>query len=129
MDTSGSSVKDILRPRRQIPPDSVLLNSPKTKKTAAEKQRDYRARIKNDPVIYKMHRELETDRVKQYRKTCSEEQKARNREQGKERTRRYHERKKATGEPMKVSAKKLTRSEKKGQAIKWREKKERRGKR
>ena len=123
MDTSGSSVKDILRPRRQIPPDSVLLNIPKTKKTAAEKQRDYRARIKNDPVIYKMHRELETDRVKQYRKTCSEEQKARNREQGKERTRRYRERKKATGEPMKVSAKKLTRSEKKGQATKWREEK------
>ena len=113
MDTSGSSVKDILRPRRQIPPDSVLLNIPKTKKTAAEKQRVYRARIKNDPVIYKMHRKLETDRVKQYRKTCSEEQKARNREQGKERTIRYRERKKATGEPMKVSAKKLTRSEKK----------------
>ena len=76
-----------------------------------------------------MHRELKTDRVKQYRKTCSEEQKARNREQGKERTRRYRERKKGTGEPMKVSAKKLTRS-KKGSGYKMcGRKKESRGKR
>ena len=75
MDTS--SVKDETAtansPRFCLPE-----HSKKSKKSLAEKQRDYGARINNNPVIYELHRELETDRAKQYRKTCPEDHKARN---------------------------------------------------
>ena len=83
-----------LRPRK-TPPDSVKTEHVAVKKkSSAQKQKEYRARLKDGHSTYKLYRSVETERVKQYRRTCSEEQKARNREMGMERMRRYREKKK-----------------------------------
>ena len=65
----------------------------RTVKTAAERQREYRAKLKCDPEWYRAHRNYETARIKAHRARRTEEQIAHDRETARLRMQRYRQKK------------------------------------
>ncbi|KAJ8047473.1 hypothetical protein HOLleu_06479 [Holothuria leucospilota] len=96
-------------------------NEPHRNKTPAAYQREYRQKIKASKEIYAIHLEHERIRARLFRMKRTEEQKARDRELGRERSRRYRQKHKgeanSTGEG---PAKKVTRAERQALREKWR---------
>ncbi|KAG9330772.1 hypothetical protein JZ751_022089, partial [Albula glossodonta] len=67
------------------------------KKSHAQRQREYRARVKTDPNKYRERRALETMRIRLFRQRRSQEAVARDRESARLRMREYRWRKKLAG--------------------------------
>ena len=121
MDSENGNAPDerILRPRNLPEPEP---EHQETGITSAVRMREYRKRIKEDDDLYPMHRMLETERLRKFRREMSDEKKEEYRQKSKLRMRRYRERKKRSGEG-KGRLKSKTRTGTDMQREKWREQK------
>nr|XP_057925660.1 trichohyalin-like [Doryrhamphus excisus] len=112
------------RPKRQSSPEAEReygKNAPKSKKTQAEIQREYRLRLKADADRYHKQKERDQLRCQLWRLSRSEEQKERERKLAKERSRKYRQRKKASGSATSRTPSKRPTKSTQGQVQKWRE--------
>jgi hypothetical protein len=121
-------VRVVLRPRTTVilqPPGQEQNGAAERKKNKAERQREYRKKIKEDPKRYQEYKNKECVRKKKERKSMTDENKEHYREKGKLRQRKYAEKLKAGGmSGTKKKVKIKTRKAKKDQRKKWREAKE-----
>jgi hypothetical protein len=102
---------------------AAIESAPHQKKTQVEVMKEYRQRMKDNPEMYKSHRECETLRLKLFRLNMSDEQKKNYGEKSKERMRRYREKQKAEGDSSPKTAVRLTRAEAEKRQTGWRDQK------
>ncbi|XP_070545950.1 pre-mRNA-splicing factor CWC22 homolog [Ptychodera flava] len=107
--------------RRPCSAPTLEIKPKRVAKTPAERQREYRARLKSNPELYKAHRAFESARLKEYRLLRSEEKIARDREKCRIRMQRFRDRQKDSAISVSSSQKKAkTRGEVNKQREKWR---------
>ncbi|XP_054628565.1 zinc finger CCCH domain-containing protein 13-like isoform X2 [Dunckerocampus dactyliophorus] len=117
-------VMNLRKPKWQPSPEvgrDCGKNVPKSKKTQAEIQREYRQRLKADADRYQKQKERDQLRCQLWRLSRSEEQKEHERKLAKERSRKYRQRKKASGSGTSRAATRRPSKSTQGQVQKWRE--------
>ena len=111
-----------LRERTHVQPEPTKV--PHVAKSAAERQRQYRKRVKEDAALYGQHRAYETLRLAEYRHNRSDDRIEHDRVTARLRMQKYRQRKKEAGEVSASSCKRKTRATSETKRNQWKQEKQ-----